>query len=565
MKKLFYSIALIFILPCLALSQDENVNIENQFPLGSNLIDNAEKTAIDQNGNVLVGGTFGEEVDFDPSEGMVILDPLGSPDLFVASYTGDGAFNWVFNLGRISLDNGMSIGGLGIDSENNVIVTGSFSLNVDFDPSGETNIQTAVLGQDAFVAKYSPDGDLIWVRQFGGTGSDLGTALVVGQNDEITFGIRYSAEIDLDPEEINEVLVTPVGGIDASAVRLDSDGNFLWSYNVDPDVENEIVSALAVTSSGEVVLGAIVDGSNQGGSPMQSMLVAVVNANGSESWSYDFMNLGEENTITHIAVAQDEESFYLGGTIREDTDFDPSGEANIIQPTFTDPFLSKHSMSDGSLAWATYVQSTALEDNCAGVHESNGLVFMAGSFDVQAIFDPNDFSTLTFSNGSRDIFITVYESETGAFLEAQTYGGAGGERANDAFFGGENGMSLVGQFSSSMTLIEGETIAAQGFEDGFLAKYSYLYNLSSQEGIERSDVLIYPIPSMDKVYIEIENLVSQRVEVKIINIVGQTVFEENYTYGNDRIAIDVSNLKKGIYLTEISTGVSSVTKRVIKK
>ena len=564
MKKLFYVLAFSTLLPNAGVCQGEYINIQSQNAIGSALIDNAEKTVIDQNGNILVSGTFSEELDFDPTEETFLLSPLGLPDVFLASYAADGNFNWAFNLGRISLNNGMSVGGIAVDSQNNLVMTGSFSLNVDFDPSEENEVLSSVLGRDAFIAKYSSQGDLIWVRQFGGLGSELGTALAIDQEDNISLGLRFSSEVDLDPADENDVLINPVGGSDASIVKLDSDGNYLWSYNVSPDTDNETVSALAATPDGKVVLGAIVHATNSG-IPTQSMLAAVVNPDGSESWTYDFMNLGQSNVISHIAISQNGEDFYLGGRIQEDTDFDPSSESSVIQPNFADPFISKHSLVDGSLVWATYVLSDALDDFCAGVHESNGLAFMAGSFDVQAIFDPNDFSTIEFSNGSADVFISVYDAETGAFIDAQTYGGSGAERANDAYFRGENGLCLVGNFSSSLSLLEEEIINAQGFEDGFYSRFSFLYNLSAERELQKSNVSVYPVPAIDQVFVELGQEIFGKIEIKIVNIVGQTVFEEGFVYNNARMPVDISSLPKGVYLTEIKSHNSSVTKRLIKK
>src|SRR5262245_11213651 len=56
-----------------------------------------------------------------------------------------------------------------IDSAGNVYLTGSFSGTVDFDSGPGTLSRTSAGQSDAYVAKVSPTGALLWVAQFGGS------------------------------------------------------------------------------------------------------------------------------------------------------------------------------------------------------------------------------------------------------------------------------------------------------------------------------------------------------------------------------------------------------------
>jgi len=543
----------------------QNVFIEDQFPLGSSLIDEARKTTMDSNGNLLVLGTFSDDLNFDPSAPGSVVNPLGSPDLFLASYSNDGmTLNWVINIGRIALSNGMTARGLAVDSEDNIYIAGSFSLTVDFDPGSESTSLTAVQGQDGFLAKYTNAGEFIWVRQLGGVGTDVLSALTVDGADNVITAIRFSDEVDLDPSEESEFIVSPQGGIDASLVKFDGNGSYQWSYNVSPGPNNEIVNSLFATSDGKVIVGAIVNGTSAG-IPEQSMWAAVLNADGTESWSHDFMNQDQSNEISHLAVSEDEQFIYLGGRIQGTTDFDPSGETEEIDPTFADPFVSKHSISNGALEWVRAIDSDALEDFCGGVAEANGILYFSGTFDVQAFFDPTDFTAFVVSNGSTDIFIASYDASTGDYLDVQTFGGSGGEFARDTYFGADDGAVLVGSFSASLTLIEGETFDSEGFTDAFVSKYSYLYNLSAENTIKEESVSIYPVPASDQVTIELADIQDAEVGVKLINIVGQEILNTRFARSANKLTLDLSSIKEGIYLVEITTQNSSVTKRMIKK
>jgi hypothetical protein len=51
------------------------------------------------------------------------------------------------------------------DEYNNSYITGYFSSVVDFDPGPAIYNLTSEGGYDVFVAKYSPDGSLVWARR----------------------------------------------------------------------------------------------------------------------------------------------------------------------------------------------------------------------------------------------------------------------------------------------------------------------------------------------------------------------------------------------------------------
>ncbi|MBK8656604.1 MAG: hypothetical protein IPN20_22420 [Haliscomenobacter sp.] len=63
------------------------------------------------------------------------------------------------------------------DSAGSTVVAGFFSGRADFDP-GKTGLSlVSAGGADAFIAKYAPDGALIWVKALGGLGRRSGNCL----------------------------------------------------------------------------------------------------------------------------------------------------------------------------------------------------------------------------------------------------------------------------------------------------------------------------------------------------------------------------------------------------
>src|SRR5207245_2486341 len=73
-----------------------------------------------------------------------------------------------------------------VDSHDNIIVVGCFAGTVDFGGTTLTASDPYSMNvTDMFAAKYSPSGSLVWVRQFGGGGSDYGRAVAVDGGDNV--------------------------------------------------------------------------------------------------------------------------------------------------------------------------------------------------------------------------------------------------------------------------------------------------------------------------------------------------------------------------------------------
>jgi hypothetical protein len=207
---------------------------------------------------------------------------------FVAKYRGaDGAHLWSRRFGG-----GVSAeaASCAVDPSGAVVVAGTFGGNTDFG-GGEV---VAKGETDAFVAKYAPDGELVWARNFGGwvayatdVAVDAGGAIVVMGWFDGTMGFAE----DGGPEPAGAPLVSRGGGYDLFLVKLDADGNVLWvrglggpgaDYGGDVDVGED--GAIVMT-------GAIGDGADLGAGPTaggDDAFLASFTSEGVLSWSRRF-------------------------------------------------------------------------------------------------------------------------------------------------------------------------------------------------------------------------------------------------------------------------------------
>lgn len=110
---------------------------------------------LDSQGNVYVAGGFYDTIDLDPSAAVVTLTSVGDFDIFIAKYDASGNYIFAKSMGSLGVDFAYSIN---IDANGNVILGGTFSNTVDFDPDAGIANFTAQALQDAFVAVFSTNG-----------------------------------------------------------------------------------------------------------------------------------------------------------------------------------------------------------------------------------------------------------------------------------------------------------------------------------------------------------------------------------------------------------------------
>ncbi len=105
---------------------------------GGSELENSYDIATDSEGNVVVIGDYFNTVDFDPGAGTFNMTSLGNNDIFMLQLDANGNFNWMQSIGSTFSQAGYA---LYIDNNNNILSTGTFSNNVDFNPgAGTTNI-----------------------------------------------------------------------------------------------------------------------------------------------------------------------------------------------------------------------------------------------------------------------------------------------------------------------------------------------------------------------------------------------------------------------------------------
>ena len=131
------------------------------------------------------------------------------------------------------------------DAVGNVYITGVFSSStLTF---GNTTLINAG-GCDVFIAKYDPNGNVLWAKSAGDNNTDCGTGITTDVVGNVYLTGRFSSTITF-----GNITLSSAGDIDIFIVKYDSDGNVLWAQSAGGNSEDEIHS-IATDAVGNVYI-----------------------------------------------------------------------------------------------------------------------------------------------------------------------------------------------------------------------------------------------------------------------------------------------------------------------
>jgi N-acetylneuraminic acid mutarotase len=345
---------------------------------------------------------------------------------------------FAFRLGAGYDDSGAAVA---VDAAGNVYVVGLFEGKVDFDPSGAT----VNLSGDAFIAKYTSSGALVWARSltgdFGYEGADI---CVDADNVYVTGG--FEGRVDFDPGP--GVTTLDSGSAPAAFVlKLNSSGNFVWARAFRGGETGGL--GIAVDPSGNVYTTGFFSGTVDfdpgdgvynltsppiSGNPSFDAYVSKLDGSGNFVWAkrvgsdsptQDWYDMGDQGY--DIAV-DSEGNVYTTGTFRgHNVDFDPDPNRQFLLSSsgtwdgsayYNDAFVWKLN-TDGDFAWAKRLGGPAQGRSIAVDAQRN--VYTSGIyFGEGAHFHAADGVHPIQATGGRTIYVSKLDP-TGGFLWASGF------------------------------------------------------------------------------------------------------------------------------------------------
>ena len=366
----------------------------------------ANGVAVDKDGNVFVVGHFTGEIDFGSGAEADRFISHGSGDVFIAKYSSSGRYLWAKQIGGMEEDYGFSIA---VDPLGNVFVTGSFRGQADFDEDGDADLRSAAGSNDIFLAKYDPEGSLLWAKRAGGEDIDhgIGIALDSVGNVFVTGVFTEAADFNEDgnPDIKGYDGVISLG--DIFLVKYDTDGIYQWAKSAGGV---GLDSGLAVTTDragNAFITGRFWEDATFGEGEHRDTLN---NSGGGDIFIAKYSPLGDYlwaraagsgNSDVGNGIATDSMGNpFITGMVGGNSDFNGDGSPDLTILYFADAFVAKYS-SDGSYLWAVGMGGAGVDAASGIAVNSADNVLVTGSFIGTALFD--DIS-LT-SSGRLDIFV----------------------------------------------------------------------------------------------------------------------------------------------------------------
>ncbi len=201
---------------------------------GANSGGEAYSVAVDPAGYVYVQGDWsGVSCDFDQYGAHDVHLNHGHFDAFLVKLrASDGAFQWAKTWGGEGYDDGP---GVAVDSLGYVYVAGMYaSKTINFDPAGvhpdgdKHPAHDSGSLVDVFLSKFDSAGNFLWVRTWGGQGTDdAGQMVTIDHANNIYVGGRYGC-ITCEFNPATTAHPHANGDLDAFVSKYDSAGNLLW-------------------------------------------------------------------------------------------------------------------------------------------------------------------------------------------------------------------------------------------------------------------------------------------------------------------------------------------------
>ncbi len=376
--------------------------------------------AVDAMGNAFIsGGTNGSL-----GPGGVGSSP-GKGDPFLVKYDTAGNLLWTQQLGT----SGEEIGrGVAVDAVGNAFISGETNGSLGGPHAGK---------DDAFLLKYSAEGNLLWTQQLGTSDSDYSEGIAVDAVGS-AFVTGFTGGSLGGPS---------AGDYDAFLAKYSAAGNLLWTQQLGTSAL-DVASGVAVDAAGSAFITGYTKGSlggpNAGGN---DAFLAKYSAAGNLLWTQQ-LGTSEGDRARSVAVDAVGSAFVIGAT---------SGSLGGPNAGENDAFLAKYS-AEGNLLWTQQLGTSKEEAGYGVAVDAVGSAFVSG-VTLGSLGGPNA--------GGNDAFLAKYSAE-GNLLWTQQLGTIASDYGEDVAVDAVGSAFITGTTRGSL----GGPHA--GERDAFLAKFEFV-------------------------------------------------------------------------------------------
>ncbi len=367
----------------------------------------------DAQGNVYVCGNVNAQVDFDPGDG-VASSPAQSGvngDSYIVKYDPNGNYLWHFLVGGSSTDIAKNIV---VDANGDILLSGQYTGNIDFDPGPDVVQLGASSTTDAFVLKVSAEGQLLWAQRIGGNGEDQAPGLAVDAANNVYVTGYFSSTVTFGGGAAQ--LVHGGGTWDAFYAKYAADGTFRWARGIQGTGFQRGFSVACLGT--DLYLHGTCNGLTTANGTHSLSLPTNVSATylcrtdsaGNVQWLRAQQGSGN---MTGEVVRTRNDRVLVFGSFRNTADVDPGpGTWELVAPTSGPQTYVAVLDTGGHALWALQLQGNIHFDAVGDVaFGPEGGVVVTCAIAVAQDFDPGPGEYLLTPPQPNDLFVASYDAD----------------------------------------------------------------------------------------------------------------------------------------------------------
>ncbi len=364
---------------------------------------------------------------------------------------GGGDYRWSEGFGDTSDQVGTAVA---VDAGGYVFVAGYFKGSVNFG----SGALTSAGGDDAFLAKFTADGQLSWGQSFGNSSNQNINGIALDSTGNIWVAGETAGDVDFGCGTLS------IGGgaRDVFVVQFDTGGACLQHFGFGGS-DNEYCSSIAVDDSNNVIITGYFPNDEidfGGGAVSAGAYVAAFNSDTDHIWSDSYGN-GDDGYLASQSVAVDSQrNVTITGTFSSNPDF---GGGQVSGSGVIGVFVASFGPT-GAHRWSKGFGTGGQNFAEAVATDSSDNVVITGAFDSNINFGGDQLASV----GDRDVFVAKFDSD-GAHVFSQRHGDQKRQTAAAVACDDADNVIFTGNLDGSMSF-GGPTVDGVGGGDLFVTK-----------------------------------------------------------------------------------------------
>lgn len=394
---------------------------------------------------------------------------------------------------------------------------------------------------DVIVLKLTSDGNLVWMKNYGGSLDDVGNDIVQGDNGNYYVG-GYTESSDGD-------ISSNKGKTDFLLLQIDTNGNLIWEKTYGFDKYEEIFQIKKSINGGFILFGSsnsrdnVIMGDKTGDVPdKEHCWIVKIDTNGLEKWNIQYSK--GIDFAKYVTESENGDIYATGKTHFS------LGDGHNIETTW----LLKLN-KDGGIEWVQeypfYNSETPL-----GIK----------------IKENNEILLYCLRGDSRSYYTRFMKlSATGKMSYYKDFNFNGNYNLNGFCSTYDNGIAFIGYkkgnakdnpLGLSLVKISNEHLYKAGYSDFFEIK-----TLVSSINIapNKQFITFSPNPAKNIINVDITTNLQDAVELELVSVLGRVVFSTKWQQTSylKHLDINTNNFSNGLYFLRLITPDNLITKSVV--